>query len=102
MRLLLPISLALALTACNNSTSTGVDAAKVIDAIKSACGIAVVAASVADIIQKDPTMSISAITNLVCTGFKSANANGKLGSGPTAHRTFDVVVNGQTVTVELQ
>lgn len=93
-KLFVPILLAATLTACE------VDPAKVVDAIKQGCGIAVVAASVADIIAKDPTMSITAITNLVCTGFKAAQATGKLGTAEG--KSFEVTVNGQPVTIKLQ
>jgi hypothetical protein len=82
-------------------TNNQIDPAKVIDGIKTACGIAVTAATIVAIIGLDPTMSISAIINLVCTGFHSAQENGKLKAtekGATIH--FPVTVNGKTVDVE--
>ena len=47
------LAMAMSLAGCNE-----VDPAKVVDGIKQSCGILVVAASVADIVRKDPTMSV--------------------------------------------
>lgn len=83
------------------SSSCSVDQQKVVDAIRMACGIAVPAATVAQIIGLDPTMSISAIVNLICSGYQTAKAEGKLGAEPAKNNTvvFTVYVSGKPVSV---
>jgi hypothetical protein len=84
------------------STCTSqIDPQKVIDLIKTGCGIAVTAATIAQIIGLDPTMSISAIVSLICTGFQTAKAAGKLGAEPAKGTTvhFVVYVDGKPVDV---
>ncbi len=84
------------------TSSCNIDPAKVQEAIKTTCGIAVTAAAIAQIIGLDPTMSISAIVNLICSGFEAAKAAGKLGAEPTkgAEVHFVVYVNGKPVEVQ--
>jgi hypothetical protein len=79
-----------------------IDPVKVQDAIKTACGIAVTAATIAAIVGLDPTMSISAIVSLICSGYQTAKSAGKLGAEPTKGTTvhFVVYVNGKPVDVE--
>lgn len=84
-----------------SSCTSNIDPTAVINLIKVACGILVPAATIADILLKDPTMTASAIVNLICTGFMSAKASGKLGAEPAKGTTvnFVVYVNGKPVDV---
>jgi len=103
MRNHLPIAALAALIALTMPSCTGgqLDTTKVQDGIKTACGLAVTAASILSITQLDPTMSISAIVNLICSNFKQLQAAGKLGSGLASGTeiTIPIEVKGQTVNV---
>jgi hypothetical protein len=92
------LALALSFGGCTNNQ---IDPQKVADSIKTACGILVVAAQVADILKLDPTLSASAIVSLICTGFTNAQASGALASAPPHGEViFTVLVNGKPVQIE--
>ncbi len=100
-KLLLTTMMALTLAACTGGV---VDPTKVQADIKGACGILVVAANIAEILKIDPTMSASAIVNLVCTGLQTASQpvpppTALLAQPQSNEVTFPVVVKGQTVVV---
>lgn len=85
----------LALTACN------IDPAQVVTAVQQACSIAVPVATIVTMLNLDPTMSVSAITNLICSGYKGALSERKLGAAAKGSKVeFVVFVNGQPVQVE--
>ncbi len=101
-RNLLLTGVAMAAMGMGGTSSCSIDPAKVQEAIKTACGIAVTAATIAAIVGYDPTMSISAIVNLICSGYQTAKSAGKLGAEPAKGATvhFVVYVNGKPVDVE--
>ncbi len=89
----------LALSACTNGS---IDPNAVLAALKTACGIAVPAATILQIFNLDPTQSVSAIVNLICSGYQQTQAAAgqkgrKLAAGESVH--FVVEVNGHEVDV---
>lgn len=85
-----------------STCSSQIDPQTVITGIKTACGVAVTAATIATVLGLDPTMSVSAIISLICTGFQTAKESGKLGADlkSGAPVKFVVYVNGKPVEVE--
>jgi hypothetical protein len=99
-RYLLVAAAVLPFAGCTNGQ---VDPQKVLDLLKGACGILVPLATIVEMLKLDPTLSASAIVNLICSGFKTAvaaqAAQGRLAATPGQTIEYDVIVNGKPVHV---
>ncbi len=84
------------LAACTNGN---IDPVKIDALLKQACGIAVPLATIVEILHLDPTMSASAIVNLLCSGYTAQVAASKPALKAGSSVEYDVVVNGKTVHV---
>ena len=91
------VVIASAAAAC---TGGQIDPNKVVDSLKSACGIAVPAATVVAIINASVGATVQSIVDLLCSGFHQALAERKLGATAGTKVEYDVVVNGQKIHVE--
>lgn len=84
-------------------TNNQIDPQKLIDAIKTACGISVIVASAVALINAGVGMTLQAIVDAVCTGYQNAQASGNLkAAAPGGKLRFPVVINGKTIDVEVE
>ncbi len=84
-------------------TGGQIDPVKLTEAIKTSCGIAVVAASIATIINAGVGMTIQAIVDAVCSAYKAQAAaqaaTGQARASGIIH--LPVVINGKTIDVDV-